>query len=128
MTIYSSYVSKRSKPVFYRLQKIFRYDQPQPPFVYKLQRLQQLLKSMYDECKYCVKTNTDQLFRRYPICQWCRIRKQCASGAGKYVPKRHEIFDDLCTPVKLADMALSSMSLADDLVLLRNQQTTFKGH
>ncbi len=98
--------------------KIFQDDQPQPLF-YKLKRLQQLLKSMYDECKYCVKTNkhrsTLPTLSHLPVVS---IMKQFTSDAGKHLPERHEIFDDLFTPVKLVDMALSLISSANDLVLL----------
>ena len=91
---------------------------------YKLQRLgvtgnfYSLLKEMYNECQYCIKTSSGI---SEPFSSTSGVKQGCYLSptlANIYQNDLHEIFDEPCAPVNLADMPLSSMSWADDLVLL----------
>ena len=72
---------------------------------------------MYDECKYCVEINSDH---SEPIFFTSGVKQGCNHSqmlANIYQNDLYEIFDDLCAPVKIADMDLSSMSWMDEEVL-----------
>ncbi len=91
---------------------------------YKLQRLgvagnfYSLLKEMYNECQYCIKTSSgisEPFLSTSGVKQGWNLSPTLANI---YQNDLHEIFDEPCAPVNLADMPISSMSWTDDLVLL----------
>ncbi len=76
------------------------------------------IRELMTECQYYIKGSSgiSELFlSTSSVKQGCNLSPTLANI---YQNDLHDIFDELCAPVKLADMPLSSMSWVDDLILL----------
>ncbi len=77
-----------------------------------------LLKSMYQKCDYCVKTEqglTENFHSNIGVKQGCNLS---LTLANLYQNDLHDIFDLSCDPVALDSIQFNSLSWVDDLVLL----------
>ncbi len=77
-----------------------------------------LLKSMYEQCDYCVKTEeglTQNFQSTKGVKQGCNLSPTLAN---LYQNDLHDIFDESCDPVVLQNTSFNSLSWADDVVPL----------
>ncbi len=78
---------------------------------------------MYNLCDYCVKTNAGVT---KSFASTCGVKQGCNLSptlANIYQNDLHDLFDDKCTPVKLAGLEINSLSWGDDLVLMSSTAT-----
>ena len=77
-----------------------------------------LIKSVYSNCKYCIKTEkgiTKQFSSITGVKQSCNL-SPCMSNL--YQNDLHNIFDETCDPTYLGTLKINSLSCADDLVIV----------
>ena len=73
---------------------------------------------MYSNCNYCIKkdnTLTTSFSSTIGVKQGCNLSPTLSN---LYQNDLHEIFDNSCSPVKLGNIEINSMSYADDLLLV----------
>ena len=81
-------------------------------------KLYSLVKSAYDGCTYKIKTRfglTDEFVSNTGVKQGCVLSPTLSN---LFQNDLHNIFDSQCHPVMLGNALLSSLSFADDLVLM----------
>ena len=92
--------------------------------LYKLQKygitgkVYNVIKSMYSNCNYCIKKDnalTTSFSSTIGVKQGCNLSPTLSN---LYQNDLHEIFDNSCSPVKLGNIEINSMSYADDLLLV----------
>ena len=85
--------------------------------------LLKLFVNMYDTNDYIVKANNEFSF---PIQTSVGLKQGCCLSPllfNMYINDIHQIFDESCAPVSLNSKNISSLSFADDLVLLSTSKT-----
>ena len=78
---------------------------------------------MYQNAQFCVKTEngiTKSFLSTTGVKQGCNLSPLLSN---LYQNDLHDIFDDTCDPVRLVNMHVNSLSMADDLILLSDSQT-----
>ena len=125
-SLYNRYVKTSNKKIYVAFIDFKKYfDLINRDFLYyKLQgmgitgNVYSLIKSMYSSCSYNIKCGaglSDSILSTSGLKQGCNLSPNLSNI---YQNDLHDIFDEACHPVQLDSRLFSSMSWADDLVLL----------